>query len=96
MGRFILNIKNNLLPSTLRNRNSVMLGTTRGIGSANRIYNFNRNHSSMGEIKCYLNENNWFQPDTDTTSSFNSLNWERLSMSYNGQIQTALCYDGNI
>ena len=40
MGRYGLNIKNKLLPSTLRNKYSVLLGATRGIGSASRIYNF--------------------------------------------------------
>lgn len=82
MGRYGLNIKNKLLPSTLRNKYSVLLGATRGIGSASRIYNFLQNNPD----NCIVNN----LSNIDLGGSINSLNWERLAMSYDGKIQTAV------
>jgi photosystem II stability/assembly factor-like uncharacterized protein len=86
MGRNFLNIRNNLFPSTLRDRYSVLLGTTRGKGSSPRIYNFIKNHPE--DEPC--NINNW------VNSVNENIEWERLAMSYNGQIQSAVVFDGNI
>jgi photosystem II stability/assembly factor-like uncharacterized protein len=83
MGRQFLNINQNLLPSTLRNRYSVMLGTTKGKASASRIYNFIKNNPPYS---CLVN--NW--TNIDLGEKINSLNWERIATSYDGKIQTGV------
>jgi photosystem II stability/assembly factor-like uncharacterized protein len=89
MGRQRLNIVNNLLPSTLRNRYSVLLGTTRGIGSAVRI----NNYVQKKPLLPVCNVNNW---EINNLGDNNSLFWERVALSYDGRVQTAVIYDGNI
>jgi len=84
MSRNFLNINQNLSPSTLRDRYSVMLGTTKGKASAQRIYNFIKNNPRGNP--CFIN--NW--SNVNLGEKENSLNWERIAMSHDGKIQSAV------
>jgi photosystem II stability/assembly factor-like uncharacterized protein len=84
-------------------RGTINLGCTRGRGSSTRMFNYcNKRNSYNDCINQFITIN---QPNNNTclvnnwkrvNLSDNSLNFERIAMSYDGQIQTLVIHYGNI